>query len=89
MRGIRVSEPVLVIIGGSALILPLIYALLAAFNHPLNQNQQTAITALVTSLAALVTRKQTYSAATVRSVPGVVDAINTAKATEAVNGPKP
>ena len=50
------SEPVLMLIGGSAMLLPAIFEALASFDVVLTPRQTMALTSLVTIVAGVIAR---------------------------------
>jgi len=55
------SEPILVLLAANSAILPSVFALLAAFNHPLTDAQQHAIVGLAAVVSAILARQSVVS----------------------------
>ena len=52
------SEPIVVLIGGASVLIPVIFQMLAAFNVPVTPNQVQALTSLVTILVGMYARSK-------------------------------
>jgi hypothetical protein len=58
------SEPILLLLAANTAILPSVFSLLSAFNHPLTDAQQHAIVGVAAAISALIARQSVVSPST-------------------------